>query len=516
MLHDPRCASTDGLIIQNILVQNSGPDWWIKIADFGITKRIHGSTDFRTVVGTEGYIAPEVKGIMPKETKGDRSGSYTYAVDIWSVGIVAWRMMTRQLAFATLQELISYVCFEESPAFKFEGLSNECCEFIKRMLAASPDKRPTSQEALGHPWIRQHDLPTRGTKSGAFTQPLSQRGLEETNPIPTQLAEWTTRLQSSHSATCNASPRTPDHDASSATYFEKIDEEVFQGYYEKGCEMFKRGNYEESVRMHLRSLDGRIKALGELHASTLKSRFGLGWALSEQGKYQEATQEFYRVLDGRRKILGPTHEDTFHCSDYLGYNLRLSGRYQEAEQIYRIALDGKAKVSGETHMDTLHFASGLAKCLELQQRHKESEKIYQRVFEGRVKVLGETHRRTLNSAYGLAWSLDRQDKYKKAEEMYRRSLDGRAEALGEIHEDTLGSVCSLGRILYKQKRYKEAETMYQRAVDGMRALDGSAEVSGVRNTILACMEGLELVYRVQGKDKEAKLMSRQRGQFKNA
>lgn len=48
---------------QNIFVVKDSPGFWVKIGDFGITKRVpHDGTSLRTEIGTLGYVAPEVLG----------------------------------------------------------------------------------------------------------------------------------------------------------------------------------------------------------------------------------------------------------------------------------------------------------------------------------------------------------------------------------------------------------------------------------------------------------------------
>ena len=58
-----------------------GPDWWVKIADFGISKRAtEGLTALRTEIGTPAFTAPEVDGLLQIGEGSDES--YTHAVDI--------------------------------------------------------------------------------------------------------------------------------------------------------------------------------------------------------------------------------------------------------------------------------------------------------------------------------------------------------------------------------------------------------------------------------------------------
>lgn len=131
---------------------HKAPEWWIKIADFGITKRI-GSTALRTRIGTEAYLAPEVRGIYTADSKKDDEDTFSFAVDIWAVGAIVFRMVTGRLAFSDGRQLFNYVVYG-SPFPIEESMSPECTTFVIETMAASPRHRPTSQQALSYLWIQ--------------------------------------------------------------------------------------------------------------------------------------------------------------------------------------------------------------------------------------------------------------------------------------------------------------------------------------------------------------------------
>jgi serine/threonine protein kinase len=84
------------VIIQNILVLHPTPNWWVKISDFGISKKVEG-TALRTAIGTESYLAPEVRGFIADDDNAD--GTFSLAVDVWAVGAIVFRMIAGQLPF---------------------------------------------------------------------------------------------------------------------------------------------------------------------------------------------------------------------------------------------------------------------------------------------------------------------------------------------------------------------------------------------------------------------------------
>ncbi len=140
---------------KNVLVLHQGPEWWVKIADFGISKRIDG-TALRTVIGTEAYLAPEVRGIYTPDFQENDESTFSFAVDIWAVGSITFRMITGQLAFPNPRRLFDYVVGGRPfPIEQTQSMSSECSDFVIRTMAASPRQRPTSQQALSSPWMQK-------------------------------------------------------------------------------------------------------------------------------------------------------------------------------------------------------------------------------------------------------------------------------------------------------------------------------------------------------------------------
>lgn len=86
--------------LQNILVVKPGPTWWVKLGDFGISKRASEATALRTAIGTVGYLAPEVPIGSELSMDDDESEqTYTSAVDMWALGEIVYRLLTQRPAF---------------------------------------------------------------------------------------------------------------------------------------------------------------------------------------------------------------------------------------------------------------------------------------------------------------------------------------------------------------------------------------------------------------------------------
>jgi serine/threonine protein kinase len=121
----------------------------VKLADFGLSKRLTDTTAYHTRAGTQSYMAPEIF------TSFGAGLEYTDAVDIWAAGAIAYRLIAGCVPF-TVPALMKYcedkTLFPCDPLFDC-GLKSEGSRFLRQLLAAQPKDRPTASQALNHDWI---------------------------------------------------------------------------------------------------------------------------------------------------------------------------------------------------------------------------------------------------------------------------------------------------------------------------------------------------------------------------
>jgi serine/threonine protein kinase len=139
-------------------VKSKGPDWWVKIGDFGISTRAEeGLTALRTLIGTPGFLAPEVlsRAFLYDDSDLGNSEGYTAAVDIWSLGAIAFHALTGKLAFSngSLQAYLKGTWSLPIDVLHAHGVSSEGCDLLKSLMAPISKDRLTAKEALGHKWM---------------------------------------------------------------------------------------------------------------------------------------------------------------------------------------------------------------------------------------------------------------------------------------------------------------------------------------------------------------------------
>ncbi|CAG9945921.1 unnamed protein product [Clonostachys rosea f. rosea IK726] len=138
----------------NIMVAAKHPSWEVKIADFGVSKERHlASISPNTFyVGTLGYAAPEqlAVGKLPD------SSVHGNEADLWSVGIITFRILTGKLPFLDTQALSRYTFGKiQFPVDQLDSVnaSRNAERFIRGLLVSQPHERMSARASLAHPWM---------------------------------------------------------------------------------------------------------------------------------------------------------------------------------------------------------------------------------------------------------------------------------------------------------------------------------------------------------------------------
>ncbi|KAJ5234999.1 uncharacterized protein N7469_004167 [Penicillium citrinum] len=157
IVHQEKFAHRD-LKPKNIFVVQKPPVscWWVKIGDFGISKRARGDTELHTEIGTALYKAPEISGYY--ESTKNLYG-YDQAVDMWSLGCVVFELLTQTVPFEDALSILKFcdgkLPFPEDELLLKVGL--EGTAFVRSLIQANPRHRLTASDALESPWIIQEN-----------------------------------------------------------------------------------------------------------------------------------------------------------------------------------------------------------------------------------------------------------------------------------------------------------------------------------------------------------------------
>lgn len=140
---------------ENLLWSGSEDAPTVKIADFGLSKNISYGDQLQTLVGTPDYVAPEIIN--------EENETYTMAVDMWSIGVVTYVLLTGFSPFSRADDgdditpMFKRICTADYffPEEVFKDISEDAVDFIKKCLELDPAARMTAEQALHHQWIAE-------------------------------------------------------------------------------------------------------------------------------------------------------------------------------------------------------------------------------------------------------------------------------------------------------------------------------------------------------------------------
>jgi serine/threonine protein kinase len=173
----------------NIFLAEVGGETIVKVCDFGIAKQIAGAhigdeTTTGTVLGSPHALSPEQA----------RGGAIDHRSDLWSLGVIAFRMITAQRPFdgANLGDVIVRICTDPIPRASACGaFSADVDRFFDRAFERDPARRFQSARELANafsalardpsatiarpsePAIAGRDAPTALLVVAAATSPIA-------------------------------------------------------------------------------------------------------------------------------------------------------------------------------------------------------------------------------------------------------------------------------------------------------------------------------------------------------
>ena len=521
----------------NIFVARCAPDWWIKLGDFGILRRIcTAQNSTLTRIGTPDYMAPE---ILLENDDEDQASPYTLAVDIWSLGCVLFRLLTHQLPFPQLRHLRLY--WQSRKPFPIDVLTDHSVNedgvsFITKMMKSNPVDRMTVTTALLHSWVSiqertlhlgdrnsfndnpEDKLDGNSANEGSATE--SCKCISKSNLEDNQLAN--NAAMKSHTRNCNAPPENQAHLPSNSHLISFQNEEMVQlrrpisdkeEYIFDSSNMetdilesrsnladsyLELGLYKEAIQLFQKILEARKLILGDEHPNTLKVMNNLAKSFRKLGRYQESVQLCIETQELRKRILGDEHPDTLESMNGLAESSSELCQYQEDWTLYEDMLELRKHILGDKHPNTFRSINVLAVSYSKRAQHQVVMNLYGQTLALRKRILGDDHLDTFRSMYGLALSYSRLGQHQEAMNLYKKTLELRKRILGDEHSDTLESMNGLAGSYFELCQYQEATNLFEKTLELRKRILGDDHPDTCRS-----MYGLAISYSNLGQHQEA-------------
>ncbi|KAJ5677343.1 uncharacterized protein N7477_002976 [Penicillium maclennaniae] len=532
LLHESGFAHRD-LKPANIFVFRKSPDWWVKIGDFGISKRFNNGDGLQTWAGTPAFLVPEIR-FLDASYMGDDGleSSYTEKVDIWALGVITYYMIFHLFPFATKSSTSLKQYIQGGPLpLPFLTVSEKCCDFSKAAKAPTASKRLSAKEATQNDWLRRTDIPLADMASMSITK-RSRRGIaskqdhrELPKPAPkvasnqlsremddeanvsAESSDWFTaddgseaeeqsdslfRQDSfSESSLVSLGPQkllewtttkflvSPHNQGLQFFRADKLDEAELLALHNEGVQFFREDKWKEAEAMLQTAVEKRNELLGLVHRDTRNSYHCLGVLYYHMAKFSQAKYLFHQVLKAQLKVYGPKNASTLKSRYWIGVLEMREGNYGKGQAVLRLVARTQKKVLGSNHPDTLLSISASQwqpppppispEILEMNQATITMKKTIRELLRGSLKRSPCSAPRRRIKIYV---TLPTSSPKIIPNDKPKLSVSSIVEA----HYRT---IAELGQILHGQADYLGAREHLKKAVSGLKEALGSSHVDSL-------------------------------------
>ncbi|KAF4959483.1 hypothetical protein FGADI_1704 [Fusarium gaditjirri] len=179
---------------QNILIHKpprhlDPRSWWVKLADFGISKKLTSETTGTTLVpGTPLYMSPE---LLHFDSQSISTKDYRMA-DTWAIGITTFFILTKTVPFKSQLAVLHYTgsSDELTAGLTQHQVTENAQDFVCKLLKPRPGERLDAAEARQHTWIRHWlpEIPTAGAHSRPSTISSRRSSLQDETGVTTEIS----------------------------------------------------------------------------------------------------------------------------------------------------------------------------------------------------------------------------------------------------------------------------------------------------------------------------------------
>ncbi|KAI9372471.1 hypothetical protein BJX61DRAFT_542702 [Aspergillus egyptiacus] len=508
-LHENEFVHRD-LKPENILVVSKGPEWWVKIGDFGFSKRATGDNTLQSIVGTRNYFAPEMLGLIRPDTA---RLSVTAALgDQWlaglgpssqAAGLSSWSASNKVAHLAPATDVSRSWHIDGSSGFHANELSDRTGYPLMSRLTVSEPNHATQLSASDTPSgdaavSKSSNIPSAVTNTGDTRGSLhgKLRIFHEGGESFVENQEYMLRLPV----------------AGRKAAFALYHEDTLASIKLLGLEYLCQGRYRTARSFLQAAADAQRQVLGPTHHHTLTGDYWISRVLFGEEEFEVAYDLLIKTAEIQKVILGPKHEETLRSLYLIGQIYYWWGQYEDAQTMLEQVVDDLKEIVAPDNWTPLVVLQSLGCCYYKQGKIKEAQGALQEAVKGIPRPMPMSGT-ALTFLQEIGHALYQGGHYLEAHAIFEQISEGRKKLLEpaggdhlqyppafgpsardqtdheierrdllqevlrnplspEIERLVFDQLYEIGKALYDRKDYKDAEAVMRQVLHGRREILG--------------------------------------------
>jgi CHAT domain-containing protein/tetratricopeptide (TPR) repeat protein len=263
-------------------------------------------------------------------------------------------------------------------------------------------------------------------------------------------------------------PKTQEHgwisnrDVSAVQYTREQQQQLSEAHESntRGTTHFNKSEYKKAEPFYLKSLQVKLRILGEVHPDTATAYNNLGMMYLKMRDLKKAEPYLIKCYQINVQTQGEIHSSTSTTLNNIGVLYSTKANYSQAEPVYLKCLEITRNLVGDEHADVAKSLANLARLYGDMGKYDQAEEAYLESIKIYRKTLGENNLHTARALSSLGWLYYYMADYSKAETLLLDSVRIFQSLFGENNPDTARAINMLGSFYQTRGEHSKAESYY--------------------------------------------------------